>query len=198
VLRIDDGPEQADRDGLHAGLLQVFRGCHHVLLAQGLQLVAHRVDTPAHLAGTVARHVRRREVDLGIEGALARRFAQGEDVRVARIADQADRRHLAFDQGVGGNRGAVDDEVRLGEEVAQLQLVAVRRHLQHVDEALLEFAGRGRGFEDLDIGLAAVKHQIGESAADIDTGHEHPMLPLSPFAAPAKPVPNRPPIRAAA
>ncbi len=127
VLRVDDRPEQADRDRLDAGLLQVFRRRDHILLVQLLDLVAHGVDAAAHLAGAVARNVGRREVDLGIEGALARRFAQGEDVGMAGIADQAGRRDLALHQRIGRDGGAVDDEVGLAQGSRRARACGCRR-----------------------------------------------------------------------
>ena len=99
--RVDDRPQQADRDRLDSAGPEVAGGRPNIVVFQRLDLVAHGIDPAAHLAGPAAGHEGRRKVDLDVEGALARRFAQGQDIGVAGVADQPGRGDLAFDQRIG-------------------------------------------------------------------------------------------------
>ena len=170
---IDDRPQEADGDRLDAALLQVAHGLDHVGLAERRPLVAQRIDPAAHLAGPVARHEGLRIVDEHRVGPLARRLAQGQHVGVPGIADEADRRHLAFDQGVGRDRGAVDDQFHLGEKIAQAHAVVLGGEREAIDESPLELAGRRGRLEDLEPRVVGIEHEIAEGAADIHASKEH-------------------------
>ena len=73
------------------------------------QFVATRIDSPAHLECTVARHERLGIVKFPIESPLARRFTQSQDVRVTLVTDQADPCRPALDKRVRRNCSAVND-----------------------------------------------------------------------------------------
>src|SRR5215510_5021733 len=77
--------------------------------------------------------------------------------------DQRGPRALALDDGVGGKRGAVDDEAKLAGLDTRLlhHLIHTRQHA---------FLGRPRRGQHLHAGELAlpVEAEIGESAADVD------------------------------
>ena len=95
----------------------------------------------------------------------ARAPAELQRVAEAARGDQPDPRHLALEQRIGRGRRAVDDEVEVGwrnaggADCRKDAFGLVRQRCQHLGEADL-VAGR----------IAAMQKQIGEGAADVDTG----------------------------
>ena len=76
---------------------------------------------------------------------------------MAVIDDQAGAGGLSLHQSVGRDRGAVDDDVDLGNEIARGKAEVLGGDAEHVDEAFLEFAGRGGRFEYRDGALCRRK-----------------------------------------
>ena len=168
VVAVHDRPEEADPDRLHAHALEVRDRVSDVLLTKRRHLVAVGIDPAAYGAGAIARHVGLGIVQLPLEGALPRRLAQGQDVGKALVGDEPDPADLALDQGVGGDRGAMDDGLDLAKERLERHAMMRRRDLEDVDETALE-AIRGRGrLEQLERPGGVADHAVGEGAADVD------------------------------
>ena len=117
-----------------------------------------------------------------MEGALARPLAQQQHVAMAVVHDQAGARDLALNERVGGDCRAVDDDLDRAEEAPEVLAVALGRRLQHVHEALMERARRGRRLEDPDLAARVGDQRVGEGAADVDAdlmAHALLALPLA-------------------
>ena len=87
----------------------------------------------------------------------------------ARHADDADGRHVAFQQRVGGLRGAVGEEHDvLGRDAGLRQHVA--EHLDHAGGDAARVIVRGQHRIAADDGMRGIvdQHGLGEGAADID------------------------------
>ena len=87
----------------------------------------------------------------------------------ARHADDADGRYIAFQQRVGGLRGAVGEEDHLVGRDARLRQ-HVAEHLDHAGRDAARVVVRGEDGVAADHGVGAVfnQHGLGERAADID------------------------------
>ena len=160
-------PEQADGDGVHRAALEVCHGSMHVLFRERRDLVAPRVDPPAHLVGAVAGDEGPGIVEAPVEGALAWRLAKRQHVGVTGGADQPDRTGAALDQRVGGDRGAVHDARRPGEEVGEVPVEGAGGERQRVHETPLE-RGRRRRRLDHRAPRAVRDHAVGKGPADVD------------------------------
>ena len=139
-----------------------------IVFVQGLDLAAERVYPPAHLGRVVARDIWRGVIEAKVETPLTRRFPQREYVGMSSIAQEAGCCRLALDQGVGRNRGAVDDAIATLEKAPYVDAVVVGGEAERIHEALLEAAGRGRRLEDTQSASGVGNDTVGEGAPDID------------------------------
>ena len=167
VRGVGHRPEQADGDGVHRAAPEMVHGRAHVVFRERRDLVAARVDPPAHLAGPVARHEGPGVVEPPVEGALARRLAQRQHVRVAMGADQPDRPGASLDQRVGGDGGPVHDARGPGEEVRERPVEGLGGKRQRVQKTPLE-RGRRRRRLDHREPRPVRDHAVGEGPADVD------------------------------
>jgi len=94
-----------------------------------------------------------------------------EHVAEALGGQEAGRSAAAGEDGVGGNRGAVDDHRELGEESAELQLQP-GGDLAEAAEQRLGRVVRGAGRLVRPVGAVALidDDEVGEGAADVDPG----------------------------
>ena len=121
-------------------------------------------DALAHGQAPRALHQRARLVDQKIILVVAMLVGHLQRIAEARGGDEADLGAAPLDHRVGGERGAVHDHGDLGSRDAGLRQQA----RDALDHRALGLVGRG---EQLQAGLltAALQHEIGEGAANIDT-----------------------------
>ena len=145
VLGIDDRPQEAHGDCLHTPFGE--RGCNGARLCR----IERRVDLAfrrhpfADLKGEAARHVRRWVVGAKIVRVALSTFAEHKSIGKSFGGEKRCLRRLAFDDGVGGMGGAVDEDLRTSEQRRQVVPQGVCGHLQrrtHTDENPLR---RGQG-----------------------------------------------------
>ena len=112
-----------------------------------------------------AQTVRAEHVPLSdVIGAVA--APQNQDVAEALGGEQAQRRALALDDGVGHERCAVDDLVDLGHADA----THLQQFLQTQQRSLGRIARRGQALVQRDLVFGAiVEDEIREGAADVET-----------------------------
>ena len=169
---VDDRPEQADRDSLDIHVSKVRNRGADIGVAERLVLAAVRIDAARDFEGQVTRHEGIGIVQAPFEGSLGLCLPQGQDVRVALVADQSNPRGPSFHQGIGRDRGAVDDGIHLRQECLWIEPVMRRRQIEHVHDAVRELARGRRRLEDLHLAAVLGDHAVGECAADIDADVE--------------------------
>jgi hypothetical protein len=159
---IDDG------NRLDAALADHPRGAPHVLFFKRRDDLAIRADALAHHQNVAPRHDQFGRIPVELEGGNALGAAAAQHVAKAFRGDQRCLDALAFENGVGGDRGAVTERERL--------LAANAGARQPVDHAVEE-GGRGRGdFADpLLAGFEVHSDYVGEGAADVGADHPDPL-----------------------
>ena len=163
--RVAVAVEEADRDRLAAGGIQLTGGVAHGLGIERGDDLAVTVDPLGHLEAELPRNQRIGEGQEQVVNVVALLRPHFEDVAEALGGDQAELGALAFDHGVGDERGAVDDVADIGErdaghvdELAQPdqrrfgRVVRRRQALVQAHRALLR----------------VVEDEIGEGAADVE------------------------------
>ena len=165
VGRVGVGVEEEDGHGFDAGLQQAVGRRAHLGGVERPQHAAIGADALRHLEPEIAGDERRRHLDGEV---VERVFALAPDlerVAEARGGDGAGAGALAFDQGVGEQRGGVHDagDGRRG------QVGGFEQGGDPGDHAL---AGVGVGGQDLQrlalAGGVVVNDEVGEGAADVD------------------------------
>ena len=111
----------------------------------------------------VAGHEGLREGDVEVVLVVAALIAEGEDVAEAFGGDQRGAGALAFDDGVGGEGGAVDEEGDVGRGEAG----GAEDFGGAVEDGALGVGRRGEDFEAVP-GGADFEREVGEGAADVD------------------------------
>ena len=130
-----------------------------------------RVDALVDLAAERAGDQRHEATEQPV-GRRAGAPSELQHVAEAARRDQAGAREPALEHRVGGDRGAVDDQVDVVDGPA--------RRPQHVEHADGGVRGRARRLADLDRAVALVDdHEIRERAADIDAGDDVTGVPLA-------------------
>jgi hypothetical protein len=177
VLRLEEREEEADRDRLHARLLQpahllarpvlVERHEHGAVardpLGHGQPVAAadDRVPLPRQIL--VVREVERLLVPRDVE-----------DVAVALGRDQADLRAVVLDDDVGRDRRSVEDLL----QVRRLRARELGQLLDPLHRPLRGVVGRGRQLVHEDLpGIVVDVDQIGERPADVDSEAPHALAP---------------------
>jgi hypothetical protein len=177
MRRVRVGVEEMDHQRLAAGIAQAKNGNAKGIFVEGRQHPAPGIQPLGHLQPQVAG-------DDGGEGPVhsvglwSGAAAKFQDVAEACGGDKAGLCQLAFEDGVGGGGGAVNDEVDPGKigpgavESRQNPAGLVRQRGRHLGKP-----DRARdGIED---------HEVGEGAAHIDAcnksglagiGHSHPHI----------------------
>jgi hypothetical protein len=165
---VREAVEQADGDRLDALFAKDLQRRADILVRQRFAFLARPVDPTAHRKPQLARNE-----DGGIGRSVIPWVVTRATADVQRIAEARGRQHgdacpLAFEHGIGGDRGAVHEERAGSEEAADRQVFAVRRALQGVQHALAGVRGNRRNLEDPDAAIRPDQDEIGEGAADID------------------------------
>ena len=134
------------------------------------QDLSRRGDALRHFESQMPGHERRIAARLEVEQMGPGVAADLQDVPESFGRDQARFRTLAFDQRVGGDRGAVH-EVAGGGEVDTQSPHGLFDH-PHDSDALI--ARRRRLLEVLEISLVIEKHQVGKRSPDVDADAQPP------------------------
>ena len=100
-------------------------------------------------------------------------LAHLEDVAVAAGGEQADPRAFSLDQGVRGDRGPVDEPVRLGQQRGQIPPQLPGEQSQPLDDAARGIVGGGRRFGQGDPSGLIDRDEVGERPSDVDADPKH-------------------------
>ena len=103
------GVQKADGDGFDAFLAQLAGYLAQGVFVEWCKLCAAGVEALGYAKTAVARHEWARLFKLQVVEGGANLTGDFQHVAEALGGDKAGRRDLAFDDGVGGDRGAVDD-----------------------------------------------------------------------------------------
>ena len=161
MRRVGVGMDEMDHQCLGAALAQAMHFPPHRRLVERRQDPAGGIDALGHLGPQIARD-QRLEAPGHAVGIGASAAAQLEHVAKAGRGNQPAARSLAFEHGIGGDRGAVNQRGYRGEigfergqpgDEADRLVLGGRRHLGDAEHAALRIE----------------RQQIGERAADIDT-----------------------------
>ena len=164
VDRVQVGVEQADRDRDDLLLRQGPGDLVDSGLVEGRQLAAARVQPLPDLEAQVARHQGPRLLEMDVVERRPDLAADLQHVAEALRGDERGARGLAFDQGVGGDGGAVHevgDGVRRDAGVGQDAFDRVEEASGGIGGGRGDLRGPGRsaGFGEQD--------GVGEGAADV-------------------------------
>ena len=163
VVRVDEGVQEADGDAFHRlGFQRGDQGADGGFV-QGPQDGAGIVQTLRHRQAQMPRHQRLRQHDVEVILVVAALIAHGDDVAEPLGGDQGRARALALDHRVGGQRGAVDDQV----DLVRLHAGRLQDGAHALHHALLR---RMRGGQDLERRAPAgmLQREVGKGAANID------------------------------
>ena len=165
MRRIAIGVQEADGDRLDAFGDQALRDGAHLGGFERREHVAVAVHAFGHFQAMAARHQRIREVQEQVVDVVALLGAHLQDVAEAARGDQAEARAAALDQGVGDQRGAVDDVADVGERQAG--------GAQQLGEAFQRADGwvvrRGQALVQADfVAFRIQQYEVGEGAADVE------------------------------
>ena len=156
---------EADRDRLDAVILQTR---HLRADRRFVERKPHRavhIDALRHREAQRARHQRLRLLDHEVVLVVAALGCDIERVAKAVRGDQRRARAAPLDDGIGGERRAVNEHVDVGEVQARI----AEHEARSVEHALLRPLRGGQYLSGDPLG-AAVENDVGEGAADID-GH---------------------------
>ena len=181
VRRIAERPQQHHRESLRAGVDQFADRAAHALFVERNEHATGLIDALAHLAHQTARHDRIGVTASAVAPEMLDRNAgreahqplQRQRVAEAARGDQAGGRAGALDQRVGGLRRAVAEGGDLAEKLFRPEPVRFRRDGDGVEHAFFQFAGCGGGLGGRNIAALIHQHQIGKSAANIDSEIHH-------------------------
>ena len=162
---IDEGMQQADRDGLHAVIAQASDRDARRRFVERRADGAIRQQPLRHLKPQAARHQRVGAAHEQVVGVVAQFRADFLHVAEALRREEAGRHAAPLDQRIRDQRRAVDDVPHLGRRDTVLRQQSAHA-VQH------RLFGRMRRGQHLAVEQATVAriqhHQIGEGAADID------------------------------
>ncbi len=152
-----------DRDRLDLGRLELCGERAHRRLVEWDQDVAAAVEPLGNAEAQLARHQRRRLLHEDV--VLLEAMLEGYLDRIAEALgdDQRRLRTLALNDGVGGQRRAVDDQA----EITGLQFGELEDLLDAGQHALFGRARRGQHLHAFALAVP-FQRKIGEGAADID------------------------------
>ena len=162
VVAVAVAVHEPDGHGLVSAVDQLRHDCAGAGLVEGHQRFAPRVEALADDVAVLALDERRRQHDVEVvllEAALGTGL---DHVAEPCGGHQGGARAGALDQGVGGQRGAVDDLGHLGE----VDVVARRKLGHRRQHALLGTAGRQHLRRD-EAAVFPFQHHVGEGAPHI-------------------------------
>ena len=171
--RIDEGMQEADRDALHIFFPQHRHKSAYRRFVQRAQHVALIVQPLRHRQAQVTGHQRFRKLDVQVVLVVTALIAHRQHVAKALGGDQRGARALAFDDCVGGQRGAMNHHRDVGRAHTRLRQNRTRP-LQH---GTFRRCRRGQDFGSPAC-AATLQRDIRERAADIhrQPGKLHPCV----------------------
>ncbi|MDW8207602.1 MAG: hypothetical protein RMJ43_07170 [Chloroherpetonaceae bacterium] len=164
VVRVEVCEEEADGEGLVSGgaeVLDEFGGLARVGWEEG---VAPGVGAFGELEAVVEGE--EGGVGLRVEGVEPGSVLPGdvEEVLESGGGEECGGRAAAFEEGVGGDGGSVDEGEACGEVLCGAGFV------EAVEEALRGVFGCGGAFVDVDVAVGGEEDEVGEGASDVDSG----------------------------
>ena len=174
VLVVGVRVEQADADRGDPLVAEPARGRHRGLLVEGAELGAGEVEAAADGADPVGRDdAVRLDPEVGVAVAVGHGLAGDlEHELVALGGDEAERLHLALEQLVGGDRGAVRDRG----DVAAVGADDAEDLLDARDEAVGRVARRAGCLGGDQLARVLVEgHHVGERATGVDADPDPPL-----------------------
>ena len=157
--------QEMDDERLAAGGEELLDRRLHFVFVKRRAYRTRGFDAFRHFQAEVARNDRDKSTRHAV-GLRARAAAELDDIAKAARGDHAGARKPALQHGVGGGRGAVDDEV----DVAGAEAGFAERS-NHAEGLVV---GSGRHLGDANAAAVACvdQDQVGEGAADIDAGDD--------------------------
>src|SRR5262249_7471292 len=150
---------------LDAELFQPARDADDLVAVERADYLARGVETLARLEDEATRDERRRRLEIDIKDVVATLAPHREEVAEAFSHDEGGERAAPLDEGVRGERRAVDDLP----DTARLHAGAVEQRAAPADDALREIAIGGEHLADLEPPRSFLeKREVREGAADID------------------------------
>ena len=165
VRRIGGGVDEAHRQGLNPGFLQVGEDAPRIVLVQRNADAAVGQHALPDLPAELPRDQGRRELDGEIVVVIASLLAHLQDVPEAFGGDQRGLGAVSLDQGVRRERGSVHNDHHL----RQLDPGNVLEGAQPVEDRPARIVGRGKDLETEEgSAVDAVDDQIREGSANVD------------------------------
>jgi hypothetical protein len=184
MIGIGIGMEEGHGDALHVPRAQVGRECAHRGFIERQPHGAMRIDALRDGEAQGARRQRLRLVDRKIVLIVAALSTDIEHVAEALRRDNRRLRAASFDDGVGRERRAMNEDV----DIADTSAGVGENETHPIQHGLLRSRGRRQHLARPAI-LAHIQHDIGESASDIDSKpHFGPLNHRHISAAPAEPT----------
>ena len=168
MVRVGVGVHQADAEGLDALCLEECCGRAHIVVVEGADLVAVEREPATNGADAVRGHdAIGLDPEVGVAVAVGYRLARDlEYVLVALGGDEPQVLHLAFEQLVGSDSGAVADgaeRIAGYAELAQYLVDAGQESLGRITRRRRSLGGHHGS------GLLVHCHDVGECATGVDT-----------------------------
>ena len=157
--------QEADGDRLDALVAQLGDQPGHRLGIRRLVRRSVGVRALVDFEPQVARHERRGQLQKQVVELVAMLARDLVGIAEAARREQCGAGAFALDDGVGDQRGAVDDAVHVG----GLGLAALERLAQHLGDGHRRIGRRGQDLADGEVaGRVVDQDQVGEGAADVD------------------------------
>ncbi len=174
------GMEVADGDRLDLGPGQLAHGrLDRALVQRGFD-GAVEADALAHVEPPRSRHQRDGRRHAQVVAVVLEPLAHLDDVPVTSGGEHAHGGALPLQQGIGGHRGPVHDQLGTGQQGARVEPELGGEETEAVEHADGGIGRRGRGLRERGAAVLVHRDQIGERPADVDAdaeGHAH-ALPL--------------------
>ena len=165
---VDEAVEQAYRHRLHAFAGESLGGSEHVRLRQRLHACAVAVEPSPHPDAQVPRHQRRRKRFSVVERVLAVSAPDVEAVAKPSRGDETHPRAPAFEDGVGGDGGAVHEKRAVSENRLDAGAERLGGQVERGKHAGRGVGGHRQRLEPVDLVPGVGHHEVGEGAAAID------------------------------
>ena len=175
--RVTPGMQETHRDGFNILRAQLLNGG-----IEGGVIKRHlhppiRAQPFAHRKPQAARHQRWRGRQAHIVALRLQPFTHFNHIAVPFRGEHRNLGPLAFQQRIGGNRGAMDDAFCLPQQIGQLHAQCFRQNGEPRDHTFGLIRWRTGGFGQRCGAISGDTNHIGESAADINAntvGHTKP------------------------
>ena len=168
VFGVHGGPQERDGHRFHFFFFEFLDDPDDARLIERLVDAPVSADSLWYLVSERARDVGLGKRHQEVERLHAPALAQHEDIGVALRGEEGGLRGVSRHDGVGGVRGAVDEELALGEEFFGGRRERNGCCLYRRENALHRVLGRRGGLEHVEAAPLVLQHQVGEGPARID------------------------------